>query len=72
MKRQAELEERRKQSTHLAGEAIKRALAGKDKSEVAGLKDVDDTDGTDDQGEFEQWKLRELMRVKREKEVNVE
>lgn len=31
--------------------------------------DVDDTDGLDDIAEFEAWKLRELMRIKRDKEA---
>lgn len=33
------------------------------------LPDVDDTDGLDPAGEFEAWKLRELMRIKRDKEA---
>ena len=68
LKQQSELEERRRQSTLLAGEAIKRELAEKDTSEIKGINDVDDTDGLDDQSEFESWKLRELMRIKRERE----
>jgi len=31
--------------------------------------DVDDTDGLDPEGEFEEWKLRELTRLKRDKEA---
>lgn len=31
--------------------------------------DVDDTDGLDPEAEFEAWKLRELMRIKRDKEA---
>lgn len=68
MKRQAELEERRRQSTLLAGEAVKRELAEKNSEEV--FPDVDDTDGLDTEAEFEAWKLRELMRIKREKEAD--
>lgn len=64
---QAELEERRKQSTYLAGEAIKRGLADKESGDR--MPDVDDTDGLDPEGEFEAWKLRELMRIKRDKEA---
>lgn len=30
--------------------------------------DVDDTDGLDTEGEFEAWKLRELQRLKRDRE----
>lgn len=68
LKRQAELELRRKQSTYLAGEAIQRELAEKATEET--FPDVDDTDGLDAEAEFEGWKLRELMRLKRERETN--
>jgi microfibrillar-associated protein 1 len=33
--------------------------------------DVDDTDGLDPEGEFEEWRLRELGRIKRDKEEEV-
>jgi microfibrillar-associated protein 1 len=69
MKRQAELEERRRQSTFLASESIKRELVGKETEDRLGLSKTDDTDGADPEGEFEAWKLRELMRIKREKEA---
>ena len=32
------------------------------------MPDVDDTDGLDPEGEFEAWRLRELARIKRDKE----
>jgi hypothetical protein len=32
------------------------------------VPDVDDTDGLDPDGEFEAWRLRELARIKKEKE----
>ena len=32
------------------------------------MPDVDDTDGLDPEGEFEAWRLRELARIRREKE----
>lgn len=32
------------------------------------VPDVDDTDGLDLEGEFEAWRLRELARIKRDKE----
>jgi microfibrillar-associated protein 1 len=51
----------------LAGEAVKRDLADKEKGD--NIPDVDDTDGLDPEGEFEAWKLRELMRIKRDKEA---
>ena len=34
----------------------------------AEVPDVDDTDGQDPEGEFEAWRLRELARIKRDKE----
>ena len=34
----------------------------------AEVPDVDDTDGIDPEGEFEAWRLRELARIKRDKE----
>ena len=35
----------------------------------AEVPDVDDTDGVDPEGEFEAWRLRELARIKRDKEA---
>jgi len=32
------------------------------------IPDIDDTDGLDPEGEFEAWRLRELARIKKEKE----
>jgi microfibrillar-associated protein 1 len=37
----------------------------------AEVPDIDDTDGVDPQGEFEAWRLRELARIKRDKEDEV-
>lgn len=33
------------------------------------MPDIDDTDGLDPDGEFEAWRLRELSRIKRDKEA---
>ena len=33
--------------------------------------DVDDTDGIDPSGEFDAWRLRELARIKRDKEAEI-
>ncbi|KDQ64375.1 hypothetical protein JAAARDRAFT_27997 [Jaapia argillacea MUCL 33604] len=65
-KKELEAEERRKQSHDLVAESIKRELAEKEKEEE--VPDVDDTDGLDPAGEFEAWRLRELARIKRDKE----
>ena len=37
----------------------------------AEVPDVDDTDGLDPAGEFEAWRLRELARIKRDKEADL-
>ncbi|KAG6857656.1 hypothetical protein H0H87_010225 [Tephrocybe sp. NHM501043] len=68
-KREAEAEERRKQSHDMVAESIKRELAEKEKEED--VNDVDDTDGLDPAAEFEAWRLRELGRIKSEKEEEV-
>lgn len=42
-------------------------LSAEEKEEE--VPDVDDTDGLDPEGEFEAWRLRELARIKRDKEA---
>jgi microfibrillar-associated protein 1 len=68
MQRQKELatEQRKKESHDLVAESIRRELAEKEKEDL--IPDVDDTDGVDPEGEFEAWRLRELARIKKEKE----
>ncbi|KAJ7785715.1 microfibrillar-associated protein MFAP1, Zn finger, CCHC type protein [Mycena metata] len=68
-KREAEAEERRKQSHDLVAESIRRELAEKEKEDI--IPDVDDTDGLDPEAEFEAWRFRELGRIKKEKEDEV-
>ncbi|KAF5361722.1 hypothetical protein D9758_007387 [Tetrapyrgos nigripes] len=68
-KKEQELEERRKQSHDLVAESIRRELLEKEKEEE--VPDVDDTDGIDPEAEFEAWRLRELARIKREKEEEI-
>ncbi|KAF5311837.1 hypothetical protein D9619_003078 [Psilocybe cf. subviscida] len=68
-KKELEAEERRKQSHDLVAESIRRELAEKEKEEE--FPDVDDTDGLDPAEEFEAWRLRELGRIKKEKEEEV-
>ncbi|KAL5518539.1 hypothetical protein ACEPAH_221 [Sanghuangporus vaninii] len=60
-------EERKKQSHDLVAESIRRELADKEKEKET--PDVDDADGLDPEGEFEAWRLRELSRIKRDKEA---
>ena len=38
----------------------------------AEVPDVDDTDGLEPEAEFEAWRLRELARIKRDKEAEVQ
>ncbi|OCH88823.1 hypothetical protein OBBRIDRAFT_733666 [Obba rivulosa] len=66
-KKELEAEERRKQSHAMVAESIRRELLEKEKEDQ--IPDVDDTDGLDPAGEFEAWRLRELARIKRDKEA---
>ncbi|KAF8525228.1 microfibrillar-associated protein MFAP1, Zn finger, CCHC type protein [Hysterangium stoloniferum] len=68
-KRELEAEERRKQSHDMVAESIKRELAEKETEDH--VPDVDDTDDIDPMAEFEAWRLRELGRIKRDKEEQV-
>ncbi|KAL6305693.1 splicing factor, Prp19-binding domain-containing protein [Sparassis latifolia] len=68
-KKELEAEERKKQSHDLVAESIRRELAEKEKEEQ--VPDVDDTDGLDSAAEFEEWRLRELARIKRDKEAEL-
>ncbi|KAG8907574.1 hypothetical protein FRB99_003498 [Tulasnella sp. 403] len=69
-RKERELEQRKKDSHDLVAESIKRELAEKAAEEV--IPDVDDTDGLDPEAEFEAWRLRELSRIKRDKEAQLE
>ncbi|GAA5833815.1 hypothetical protein JCM3766R1_000107 [Sporobolomyces carnicolor] len=66
-KRAAEIEKQKEQSKNLVADSIVRELAQKETEAVQ--PDVDDTDGLDPEAEFEEWKLRELTRLKRDKEA---
>ncbi|GAA5974955.1 hypothetical protein JCM11641_006777 [Rhodosporidiobolus odoratus] len=66
-KRAAEVEKQREASKNLVADSIVRELAQKE-AEVS-HPDVDDTDGLDPEAEFEEWKLRELQRLKRDREA---
>ncbi|KAF9243730.1 microfibrillar-associated protein MFAP1, Zn finger, CCHC type protein [Melanogaster broomeanus] len=65
-KQELAAEQRKKESHDLVAESIRRELAEKEKDEF--IPDVDDTDGIDPDGEFEAWRLRELARIKKDKE----
>jgi microfibrillar-associated protein 1 len=64
------MEERRKQSHLLAAATIKREMAEKEHQE--GLPDIDDTDGIDAEEEFSAWRIRELSRLKADRELTLE
>ncbi|KAF6766436.1 splicing factor, Prp19-binding domain-containing protein [Ephemerocybe angulata] len=69
-RKEEEALQRKKESHDLVAESIKRELAEKEKEDD--VPDVDDTDGLDPEGEFEAWRLRELGRIKKEKEAELE
>ncbi|CAB4438949.1 unnamed protein product [Rhizophagus irregularis] len=69
-KRLQELEERKKESHVMVEEYAQKALQ-KEVNEDTELQKVDDTDGLDEQVEYKQWKLRELLRIKRDKEERI-
>ncbi|OSD05719.1 hypothetical protein PYCCODRAFT_1384706 [Trametes coccinea BRFM310] len=66
-RKEQEAEERKKASHDMVAESIRRELLEKEKEEQ--VPDVDDTDGLDPAAEFEAWRLRELARIKRDKEA---
>ncbi|KAH9075737.1 splicing factor, Prp19-binding domain-containing protein [Lactarius deliciosus] len=68
-KKQADVEQRKKESHDLVAESIRRELLEKEKEEE--VIDVDDTDGLDPLAEFDAWRLRELARIKRDKEAEI-
>lgn len=49
----------------MVADSIKRELA---ESAEQTIPDIDDTDGLEPEAEFEAWRLRELARIKNEKE----
>ncbi|EGU11573.1 Microfibrillar-associated protein 1 [Rhodotorula toruloides ATCC 204091] len=65
--REAEEKKRREEAKAMVAESIVREISTKEAEETH--PDVDDTDGLDPEGEFEAWKLRELMRLKRDREA---
>ncbi|KAI9480726.1 MAG: splicing factor, Prp19-binding domain-containing protein [Benjaminiella poitrasii] len=67
-----ELEQRKKQSHDMLAEELRREreqAAQKDSSEFEDA--VDDTDGLDEEAEFDAWRIRELNRIKRDREERI-
>ncbi|KAG1253187.1 hypothetical protein G6F68_011451 [Rhizopus microsporus] len=66
------MEERKKQSHTMLADELKREqeeLLAKDLTEHEDMPD--DTDGLDEEAEYEAWKLRELARIKRDREARI-
>ncbi|KAF9902794.1 Microfibrillar-associated protein 1 [Linnemannia zychae] len=63
-----EIAERKKESHQMLKEYVARQANIEEVPDTDNLAEVDDTDGLDEEAEFEQWKLRELKRIKRDRE----
>jgi microfibrillar-associated protein 1 len=57
-----QLEKRKQESSDMVLEALRNAEISKSSEKI------DDTDGLDEEEEFQAWKLRELIRIKRDRE----
>jgi microfibrillar-associated protein 1 len=66
--RQEEIAERKKESYQMLKEYVARQANTEEVPDIDNLAEVDDTDGLDEEAEFENWKLRELKRIKRDRE----
>lgn len=64
------LEEEKKVSQKLVQETLLREIAEKEVNQV--FPEVDDNDGLNPEAEFEAWKLRELKRLKRDREALIQ
>ncbi|KAJ3085602.1 Microfibrillar-associated protein 1 [Physocladia obscura] len=65
-KRVLHLQERKIESHNLVEQELQREIAAATVNDT--IPDVDDTDGLDEDVEFEAWKLRELVRIKRDRQ----
>ncbi|CAO1614368.1 unnamed protein product [Sympodiomycopsis kandeliae] len=68
----AESQRRKKEAQHLASERIKLELLEKQAQESTENLEVDDTDSLNPEEEFQLWRLRELSRIKRDLESEIE
>ncbi|OBZ85615.1 Microfibrillar-associated protein 1 [Choanephora cucurbitarum] len=67
-----EMEERKKQSHDMLAEELKREREQELEKDLSQFEDVvDDTDGLDEEAEFNAWRVRELMRIKRDREERI-
>ncbi|KAJ3010142.1 UNVERIFIED_CONTAM: hypothetical protein HDU68_002307 [Siphonaria sp. JEL0065] len=65
LQRLKDLEERKKESHNLVEEELRKEIAAATVNDT--IPDVDDTDGINEEEEFELWRLRELNRIKRDR-----
>ncbi|KAF9120384.1 Microfibrillar-associated protein 1 [Mortierella sp. 14UC] len=63
-----EIAERKKESHQMLKEYVARQVNIEEVPDINNLAEVDDADGLDEEAEFEHWKLRELKRIKRDRE----
>ncbi|KAI8993645.1 splicing factor, Prp19-binding domain-containing protein [Pilobolus umbonatus] len=69
---EAEIEERKKQSHDMLAEELKREQEEAKQKEIKDYEDyIDDTDGLDEEAEFDAWRIRELNRIKRDREERI-
>ncbi|KAI8977346.1 splicing factor, Prp19-binding domain-containing protein [Mycotypha africana] len=67
-----EIEERKKQSHALLADELKREKEkAAEKNTNQYEAEVDDTDGLDEEAEYNAWKIRELNRIKRDREERI-
>ncbi|KAJ3123818.1 Microfibrillar-associated protein 1 [Nowakowskiella sp. JEL0407] len=66
------LEARVQESHHLVAEVLSKELEAAKVVSSHGFTQVDDTDGLNEEEEYEAWKLRELKRIKRDREAQKE
>ncbi|KAJ3292324.1 hypothetical protein HDU79_001538 [Rhizoclosmatium sp. JEL0117] len=65
LKRLADLEARKVESHNLVEEELRKEIAAATVNDT--IPDVDDTDGLNEEEEYELWRLRELNRIKRDR-----
>ncbi|KAJ3297204.1 Microfibrillar-associated protein 1 [Borealophlyctis nickersoniae] len=65
-KRLKEIEERKKESHDMVAEELRKETVAVEAAN--GPVEVDDKDGVDEDGEYAAWKLRELRRIKRDRD----
>ncbi|KAI8879118.1 hypothetical protein K501DRAFT_336319 [Backusella circina FSU 941] len=71
-KLEEELEERKKQSHAMLADELKRENEQDDEKDKGEFEEMpDDTDGLDEEAEFDAWRIRELTRVKRDREERI-